>query len=60
MYQLMEERITSVDGIESKRQPTPEMDGIYLVEPESVDLVIKDFENAKKVRGKNILYYHPP
>ncbi|GMH84407.1 hypothetical protein TrVE_jg5150 [Triparma verrucosa] len=54
MYQLMEERITSVDGIESKRQPMPEMDGIYLVEPESVDLVIKDFENAKKPMYKNV------
>ncbi|GMH80660.1 hypothetical protein TrLO_g1447 [Triparma laevis f. longispina] len=54
MYQLMENRITTVDDVKTKRQPMPEMDAIYLVKSESIDDIIKDFENLKKPMYRNV------
>jgi len=50
MYDIMEEGVTLVEKIDVARQPLPSLEAIYFLSPtrESVDALIKDFENKKE------------
>ena len=56
MYDIMEHRVTLVEQLTKKRQPFPEMDVIYFIEPTkaSVALISKDFESAGKAKYGNV------
>ena len=49
MYDIIEEKVTTVESLKNRRQPLPELEVIYLVYPsaESVKLICQDFEGGK-------------
>eukprot|EP00919_Chromeraceae_sp_WS-2016_P002070 GHVR01004972.1.p1 GENE.GHVR01004972.1~~GHVR01004972.1.p1 ORF type:complete len:637 (+),score=125.47 GHVR01004972.1:23-1912(+) len=60
---VLEEGVTVVEKIEKKRQPLPELDGLYFISPDtsSVDDLILDFANENKPQHKHIhIYFSSP
>ena len=56
MIELLEEGVVAIERLDLVRKPFPNMHAIYFVSPteESVDNIIKDFDNAKNPQYGNI------
>lgn len=56
MYDIMERRVTIVEQLKMNRQPFPDMEVVYLMNPsdDSVDHVLSDFESRSKAKYKKV------
>eukprot|EP01066_Platyproteum_vivax_P002258 Platyproteum_vivax@DN12760_c0_g1_i1.p1 len=52
VYDILEEGVTVVKKITKKRQPLPQLDGLYFLSPteESVRALISDFKKTKQYK----------
>eukprot|EP00297_Palpitomonas_bilix_P003784 CAMPEP_0113893618 /NCGR_PEP_ID=MMETSP0780_2-20120614/16206_1 /TAXON_ID=652834 /ORGANISM="Palpitomonas bilix" /LENGTH=601 /DNA_ID=CAMNT_0000883955 /DNA_START=79 /DNA_END=1884 /DNA_ORIENTATION=- /assembly_acc=CAM_ASM_000599 len=59
MFDLSEAGVTTVENLELARRPLPELDAIYFISPSpgSVELLLKDFEDAKNPMYKNVYIF---
>lgn len=59
MYDITEKKITTVESLGNKRQPLPELDVIYLMEPtrENVDKLLQDWSITKRPMYGNVYLY---
>jgi len=60
MYDIMENKVTMVEGLEKKRAPFPDMGAIYILSPtkESIEKLLDDYSSKSKVLyGRNVFVY---
>lgn len=59
MYDIMEKRISTVENLDKKRAPFPDMAAIYFLEPSSSSItkLIADWDGGKPLYGTVFLYF---